>query len=601
MRRRLFLGLLPVAGGRALAQDAGPLTPAETARVNQAAAKDPLLQAVIEELVRLRQLRTSLPALYFAEVCIDDAETFSVAATLGSAFAPQRAKLRPLRSMVRVGSPAFDNTGSVFSDYFSGTRFDSESLPLEGNVLALRHQLWLALDRSYKTAREALGRKSAAVRGVTQAEATTDFWATKPFVILEEARRAKVDEPAWSVRARALSAIFQAYPEISYSTVEMEASQGVFYYLNTELTAVRVNDRVASVRVRAAMQAPDGMPLYDGAQALTLDPDQLPSDSVLRPMVESVAGNLRALGAAPLAKDPYSGPVLFEAGAAAQIFGEVFAHHLGPVRRPVSEPGRAVPIVTSELESRLNSRVLPEWMDVEDDPTQEKLAGRPLAGYYKCDLDGVAPQPLRLVERGVLKQLLTTRQPARGMTGPNGRARLPGLFGVKLARIGNLIVKASQTQTGAQLRARLLEMVRQQAKPFGYVVRKMDFPSSGSIEDLRRIQGRAARSGGQGRPVSSPVLVYRLHADGREELVRGLRFRSLTTRAFRDIVAAGDTPAQFDYLDNGAPLALMGAGSYVVGCTVVAPALLFEDLELEPLEEDLPKLPIVPPPPVVPG
>jgi hypothetical protein len=53
---------------------------------------------------------------------------------------------------------------------------------------------------------------------------------------------------------------------------------------------------------------------------------------------------------------------------------------------------------------------------------------------------------------------------------------------------------------------------------------------------------------------------------------------------------------QFDYLDNGAPLALSGAGNYVVGCSVVAPSVLFEELELEPATEDLPKPPVVPPP-----
>ena len=40
------------------------------------------------------------------------------------------------------------------------------------------------------------------------------------------------------------------------------------------------------------------------------------------------------------------------------------------------------------------------------------------------------------------------------------------------------------------------------------------------------------------RPVSPPVLVYRVYPDGREELVRGLRFRGVSTRSLRDILAA---------------------------------------------------------------
>ena len=63
------------------------------------------------------------------------------------------------------------------------------------------------------------------------------------------------------------------------------------------------------------------------------------------------------------------------------------------------------------------------------------------------------------------------------------------------------------------------------------------------------------------RPVSLPLLAYRVYPDGREELVRGLRFKDLTVRSLRDIVAAGGEPAVFDYLENGAPFAADGSGA----------------------------------------
>ena len=63
-------------------------------------------------------------------------------------------------------------------------------------------------------------------------------------------------------------------------------------------------------------------------------------------------------------------------------------------------------------------------------------------------------------------------------------------------------------------------------------------------------------------------------------------------------LTATDEQFVFDYLENGAPFAMMGAGGYVAGCTVVAPSLLFEDLELERMADEQPKLPIVPPPPL---
>lgn len=596
MSRGALLGIL-FAGVAAAAQPAAQPDAALVQKVNAALNTDPLLRALAEELGRARHLRALGEAVYFAEISADDAEAFSVGATLGAAFAPQRSFLRPVRPLVRVGSPRFDNTGSIYSDYFSGSRFDNGVLPLENSVPALRHALWLVFDRAYKTAYEALGRKAAALRGVTQTEQLADFWPSTPVVVLESPARVRVDEAAWTERVRRLSAIFAAHPAVTSSGVDFQLSQGVSYYLNTEGSVARVNDRLAFLRVRGSLQAPDGMVLYDGDTVEWLDPSRMPSEEELRRAVEAVAANLDALARAPVGES-YTGPVMFEGAAAAQIVAEIFGSHLGVTRRPVSEPGRPVPVQTSELEGRIGLRVLPEWMDLVDDPGAREFQGRPLLGFYLVDLEGVRPARLTLVEKGVLKTLLTTRQPVRGLDGPNGRARLPGPFGVKIPRISNLFVQASAAVSEAALKQRLVDLARQMGRPYGILVRKMDFPSQGSLEDLRQRAMQTGRAGGGARLVSQPVLAYRVYPDGREELVRGLRFRSLGTRHFRDILAAGDRLHQFDYLDNGAALALSGAGNYVVGCSVVAPSLLFEELELEQSTDDLPKPPAVPPPPL---
>lgn len=599
MTRKQFL-LIGLSGGIAVGQrkPAEPMDsklPASLARFTVVVESDPVVRAIYEEVLRAKSLRALGQDPYYIEVAVDDAEAFSVSATLGAAFAPSRSRVRPVRSLIRVGSPQFDNTNSIFSDYFSGSRFDSGSLPLDNNVTVLRHALWLSLDRAYKTAVEALGRKQAAVRGVTSSENLPDFWPAEGKFLLEELRPVRIDEDAWKAKVKALSALFLAYPEITSSSVDYQLSGGTTYLMNTEGTFVRVPDQIAMLSVRASRQTVDGTLIYDGYCHSVLDPSQFQSEAEIRQSVEAVAKNVTAVAAAPVGES-YTGPVLFDGTAAAQIFGEVFGSHLGVVRRPVSEPGRNMSVPISEFDGRIGSRVLPDWMDLVDDPTLTEYKKRPLAGHYRADLEGVFPAPLKLVEKGVLKALLTTRQPVKGMTASNGHARLYAGLGLKVARISNLFVTASKTEPEAQLKTRLLDMIKQQSKPYGLIVRKMDFPSTGSVDELRRIVARSGRSGG-GRPVSTPILAYKVFPDGREELVRGMNFRSLSTRAFRDIVAAGDQEHQFNYIDNGAPLALTGAGNYIVGCSVVSPSVLLEELELEPGNEDRPKPPLVPPPP----
>jgi len=232
-----------------------------------------------------------------------------------------------------------------------------------------------------------------------------------------------------------------------------------------------------------------------------------------------------------------------------------------------------------------------------DDPTQKEYRGRALIGHYPVDMEGVVPAPVSLIKNGTLENMLLTRQPVKGFTASNGRARIPGNFGHKHAGITNLFIKAGDAAAPAELKKRLLTMVQQRNKPYVMIVRKLDFPSTASFDEVRRI---AAAMGNQGGQISAgPLLVYRVYPDGREELVRGLRFRGLNVKALRDIVAASDEQYQFDFLANGAPMSLVGAGAYLWGASVVAPAVLFEDLELERPQLDTPKLPVVPAPDLV--
>jgi hypothetical protein len=444
---------------------------------------------------------------------------------------------------------------------------------------------------------EVIARKRAALRNVTVTEQTADFGRAEAARLILAPQRQAVDETVWRNRTRSLSAVFKSHPEITSSSVQFQAVQGLFYLVNSEGTEVRVPENAAQVQVRASALAPDGMLLRDSTIFLAREIGGLPAEEQLLRGTQEVADRLSALVRSAVGEN-YTGPVLFEPLAAAQLLADFFGRNLGLRRRPVTEPGRVMSFLESEFEGRVGSRILPEWMDVVDDPTVTEWGGRPLFGHYVIDLEGIVPKPLSIVEKGILKNLLATRQPVKGQEGSNGRARLRGNYLANTAAFGSLFVRAAESTTLAGLRQKLMELSSQRGKPYGLLVRKMDFPSTASGGEVQRMAARAAQDGTAGRLVSSPLLVYRVYADGREELVRGLRFKGLTARGLRDIVAAGGEPIVFNYLENNLPLALTGAASYVAECSVIAPGLLFEELQLERSEEALPKLPIVEPPPL---
>ena len=461
----------------------------------------------------------------------------------------------------------------------------------------MRQYFWLATDVAYKSALQAIARKQAALRNLTVTDQIPDFAKAAPTTLVVPASRQAVDQEVWKTRVRGLSALFAAYPQVFASVAEFQFTQGSFYLVNSEGTTVRVPENSVRFQVRATALAPDGMLLRDSTSILARDLVNLPAEPELRRATEGVAENLTALARAPVGES-YTGPVMFEPLAAAQLLADLFGRNLGQRRRPVTEPGRVISFTESEFEGRVGSRILPDWMDIVDDPTAKEWNGRPLFGNYLVDLEGVAPAPLGIVEKGTLKNMLATRQPVKGREESNGRARLFSSFGANAPAFGNLMVRATGASTLAELKQKLIDLCRQRNKPYGLLIRKMDFPSTASGSEYQRIAARMAQDGGAGRMVSLPLLVYRVYPDGREELLRGLRLKGASTRSLRDIVAAGGDPAVFDYQENGWPFAVAGAASFVAECSIVAPGLLFEELQLERSEEELPKLPIVPPPPL---
>jgi TldD protein len=558
---------------------------------------DPILEAMRAELTRSLRLSLAGETPYYIQYGLDQGANFTCSATLGGLLLSRRSNYRVPRVQVRVGSYEFDNTNCVYTGMVRGARFDNENWPLEANVDQIRQDLWLATDRSYKAAVETLSLKRAAIKNINQAEKLNDFARQTPVVKVLPVPTVRVDEKRANERVRAFSALLAGYPKILDSRVEYEEGVSSSYFGDSEGTFYRFPENMVTLRVRAEALADDGSPLRDYLTFHAFSPAGLPADTEIGQAIHTMAARLTALCAAPLG-EAYNGPVLFEGEAAAQLLAQMLGGNLSPVRSPISEPGRPVNLPPSDFEGRLGARVMPEFLDITDDPFARDKQGRPLFGYYPVDMEGVVPQPLPIVSKGVLKNFLLTRQPVRGFEGSNGRARLPGGFGASTALPSNLLVTATETVPPAALKAKLLDAVRQRNKPYGLIVRKIDFPSSASVGELRRLAASLQAGGGGSRPVSLPLAVYRIYPDGREEPVRGMRFRGLTVRALRDIVAASSESYSLNLLLNSYPLALMGAGGFVTGVSVVTPSLLFDELDLDRPQEERPSAPLVPPPPL---
>ncbi|HSU32936.1 MAG TPA: metallopeptidase TldD-related protein [Bryobacteraceae bacterium] len=568
-----------------------PQTPL-AADLPAAVRQDVQLRAMIDELARSKTLSLNdLDKPYFISYSSNDAEMSDIRGSLGGLMASSRVHVRQPVVHVRVGNYSFDNTDSVFA---SPARLGP--LPLDDNYGVLRTALWFTTDGLYKAATGEIAAKRNTLREIAGPDQTPDFAPAQPNVVIQPAARLQMDDKRWETIVRNLSARFVNHPGVVSSSVRMRGISSTLRFVNTEGTIVRVPQELTSLDITAAGIAADGARVWNHRLITVLHPSELPGENELRKNVDSVARETEALVNAPLADD-YNGPVLFEGQAAAALMAEVLTDATRLRRTPVapSDLRSRVEAIDGVWSSRMGSKVTPDWLTIVDDPSQKSFGGQVLAGQYDVDEEGVLAQRVTLVDKGTLKSFLLTRQPVRTFNASNGHARLPGAWGAEMPVFGNLFIQANQTVPDSQMKSKLIEKVKTAGLKYGILIRRLDFPSTANVEELQEMMTQLQKSG-TSRSVSAPILAYRVYPDGREELVRGLRFREFSAKDLRDVEAASDRPYVLNYVNNGSPFNWIHASSDATTSAVICPSLLFPSVDLARVEGQGSKPPLVPAP-----
>jgi predicted Zn-dependent protease len=587
----------PAAFSLAIALFGVPGWMAPAADKTSEARSDTQLRAMLDELARSRTLQlNNLDKPYFIQYSTGDADEASISASLGGITASSRMHLRHPAIEVRIGDYKFDNTNSVFT---GNTRLGL--LPIDDDYQAMRTDLWLTTDALYKAATEQITHKRTALREIAEPDKTPDFSPATALEVIQPAAVMNFDQKHWEDVARQVSRRFAAHPAVLHSRVFLRSIASTYRLVNTEGSIVRIPQRLTEIEIESSALAPDGDRVWDHQFITVPRPSEFPKEQDLAQAAESVAAETEALAKAPLADD-YSGPVLFEQEAGAELMASALTDAIRLQRKPLAPPGgnnAGSQTIESVWAARVGSKVMPDWLSVYDNPDEQQFHGAVLAGHYQVDDEGVPAQRVLLVDKGVLKGFLFSREPIGQFAVSNGHGRLPGGWGTEAAVIGNLFVHADQAQTEARLKSMLLEKVKAAGLKYGVIVRRLDFPSTANFQELQSI-ARQLQKNGYARTLNPPLLAYRVYPDGREELVRGWRFGEFSAKDLRDVDAASDHSYVLNYVNNGSSFNLANAGSDATTSSVICPSLLFDSVDLARAEEENGKLPIVPPPALTP-
>jgi predicted Zn-dependent protease len=195
-----------------------------------------------------------------------------------------------------------------------------------------------------------------------------------------------------------------------------------------------------------------------------------------------------------------------------------------------------------------------------DDATVTHEKDSLLFGGYKVDEEGVAPKRTSLVEHGILKTLLTSRAPVRGIAASTGNLRELGVAP------SNVFVSGDMTSTPEELRRRLAESAKSEGNAYGILV--------------RRLSGKTA------------TVAYRVYPDGHEELVRNADVSELTAASFKRISAVSDQRIVYTEVApfrNASPFNLNLAAGVQPLVSYVVPSMLFPEVTIEKPSGESPK------------
>jgi len=527
----------------------------------QSGDTDPVLQALQEELDRSKSglKLDNVPAPYFTEYRVLDVETYAAEAAFGALRASVHSHSRFLRVAVRVGDYKQDGYFGQGDGAFNMLDF----VPLDNDVLAMRHQLWLATDRAYRAAAQNLAAKQAQLKQLSIDQPLDDFSRAEPVRSIGQPAKLEVDAKPWEQMLQEASAVYKSDPLIELAETNLDFQAITQYLVNSEGTRVRSGRNLYQMYISLTTQAEDGMSLQRNNGFVVDKMKELPTAEEFVGRAHKLASALKELRAAPLADEEYRGPVLFSADAAASVFSDLVGENVIGRRPELGKNART----TGAFASSYKSRVLPEFLSVVADPTIASYRGQSVLGHYEIDDEGIPAQRVSLIEKGTLVSYLVGREPIRDFPASNGhaRARMPSPAATQvsaspLPHNSNLIVTSSEPLSADALRKKFLDLCRQRDQQYCYRVETFG-------------------------PKLAPRLLYRVWVkDGHEELVRGGSFGDLDTRSLRtDLVAAGDDI----YVDNH---------STNVPHSIVAPPILFDELEVKRANVNKEKLPEYPPP-----
>ena len=423
---------------------------------------------------------------------------------------------------LRIGDPVFDNTG--FGGWQNG--FDRAGLPVHVTDYSIHLDAWHITDRAYKEAVEQYARKTA--QFTPPKEYPGDYTLTGRVQFREDPATVGDAQSLQDLAVEISDAMHLDSEPLEFGTVFVGHEAGSLWTIDTEGTEVRQAKTETTFRAAAHARMEDGMLVSDHRLWTVKTPDQLPSPEVMVQEARSMASDLAALNGARVMEEEYVGPVIFERAAAIDLFRYLLIRQVEGTPAEVPFDSFFGELGANKDPVRVGRRVLPPEWSVHDDPTLD--VSHPASFAY--DWEGTPAKNVDLVQDGIVRTVLMSRIPRKGIDGTNGHGR--GFLAQKAeGRAAMMEVTAPKQDTSTKLVKRALKLAKSYGRDYIMVVSRLQEPS------IRGLGGNGFFYGLEEGSLPPPVSVKRVFADGSFVTFRGASFAGIERFVLRDIAAAG--------------------------------------------------------------
>lgn len=537
------------------------------------ASKDPTLNTMQQEIKRsMKVLKQQKPPVYFMSYMITNNKRHNYSSSLGEIENQDASQKAMLDVSVRVGSEKMDNTRPIKGYSYDWSSGETTTLAtLTPNDKVLKSILWQVTEVAVKKAQSNYEKvKSNSASVAKRTDDSDDFSAPLPKKtnFCAELDPFSFNEQEIIDLINEYSSLFKGKDFILSSRVYFTVDDKVVYFVDSQGNKMRRPQRLIRLGYELETLNDDGMKLSRNNNYDFVSLEKMPSkEQVIRDIQKSIE-ELRILQNAPVA-EPFHGPVILSGRAAGVFFHEILGHRMEGNRQKDDEFGQT-------FTGKIGQEVISPLISVYDDPTMKTFNDIDLRGHYLYDDEAAPAQNVALIENGILKNFLMARSPIRNFPQSNGHGRKDA--GRKaISRMGNTYVKASQTITPTELKAKLKEEIKRQNKPYGLYIEDI----SGGFTMIDTSSPQAFKV--------NPLLVYKIYPDNRaDEIIRGVDIVGTPLASFNKIIAAGNDYQVF----NGT----CGAESGWVPVSAIAPSLLISELEIEKVHKSSSKLPVLPAP-----